>query len=529
MLEATLDQKFTEIMTEAYWSHWNTWFWTFLNVLNVLVQGSLILHLVFLFAMSLRVGLITKGTRGDVQPLLALAEELRKRGHQVAICCPRCVVPLVEERHIEAFGMSFDPKSAIQSDEMQAAIAAGDGALCIKAFNSSQEQQILASGVNPAEEVYEFVRSFRADALVGHPSFVPLIAVAEAFSLPLVNTLFMPFLPSAFAHPAFFTRAYLEQLGLWEHPLQAHKQLWENYITQEEFQQLNLLRARWGLRQHQDVAETQSVYQCAHEANCWSPHLLPEPADLSVEFPFARQTGYLFADSPDYEPSPELSAFLAPSKPLYVGFGSLCVGDPREATEKVLRALMVKKLRCVMVGGWAGMSPSQLDPEKTKDFDVLKEYASTHVFALEACPHDWLLPQCCGAVHHGGAGTVAAVARAGIPQAILAVAWDQPWWAEHLEQLEVGINLPMIANVDEDLLAKAFQRLSEESELAKAAADMGKLIQEERPGHESLADFVLESVELPHPWPTQVQPNPMKLLPALWDRQIARLAPLGGA
>ncbi|CAJ1346605.1 unnamed protein product [Effrenium voratum] len=483
--------------------------------------------------MSLRVGIITKGTRGDVQPLLALAMELRQRGHHVAICCPKCVVPLVEERDIEAFGMSFDPKSAIQSDGMQAAIAAGDGALCITAFNSSQRQQMLASGVNPAEEVYDFVRSFHADALVGHPSFVPLIAVAEAFSLPLVNTLFMPFLPSAFAHPAFFTRAFLEDLGLWEHPLQAHKQLWESYITQEEFQQLNLLRARWGLRQHKDVAETQAVYQCAHEANCWSPHLLPEPADLRVAFPFARQTGCLFADSPDYQASPELLAFLAhPSKPLYVGFGSLCVGDPREATEKVLRALVAANLRCVMVGGWAGLSPSQLDPEKTKDFGALKEYASNHVFALEACPHDWLLPRCSGAVHHGGAGTVAAAARAGIPQTILAVAWDQPWWAEHLEQLQLGINLPMIASVDEDLLARAFRRLTEEPGLGQAAAELGKLMQEERAGHESLADLVLESVNLPHPWPTKMHPTPMEVLPALWDRgqvQNSRCAPLGGA
>ena len=53
-------------------------------------------------------------------------------------------------------------------------------------------------------------------------------------------------------------------------------------------------------------------------------------------------------------------------------------------------------------------------------------------------PHDWLLPFCCAAVHHGGAGTVAAVCHAGIPQAVLPVAWDQPWWAEHLEQMGLG-------------------------------------------------------------------------------------------
>lgn len=482
----------------------------------------------------MRVGVITKGTRGDVQPLLALATELRGRGHEVAICCPKCVVPLVEERGIAAFGMSFDPKKAIESSEMQRAIRLGDGALCIKAFNSSQERQISESGVNPAQEAYDFVKTFGADILVGHPSFVPLIAVAEAFQLPLLNALFMPFLPSSVAHPAFFTRANLEKLGLWEEPLLAHKQLWDNYITAGEFAQLNLLRRKWGLRPHENVAETQAVYQCAFEANCWSSHLLPKPSDLHLHFPDARQTGFLFADAPDYEPSPELQRFLAhPSKPVYVGFGSLCVGDPGEATAKVLRALMAAKLRCVMAAGWSGLHPSQLDV-KTEDFDALMEplvvwrgpfwlarYASQHVYALESCPHDWLLPRCCCAVHHGGAGTVAAVARAGLVQLIMAVAWDQPWWGEHVEKLQVGIKLSMIASATVQQLTEALLRASA---LAPKAAELGTLIRAERPGHEALADFVVEVKDLPQPWPTAQQPRAMEVKPPLWDRVWAARA-----
>lgn len=64
---------------------------------------------------ALRVGIISKGTRGDVQPFLALSLELQKRGHQVVICCPACCVDVVQEYGLEAFRMSFDPKKAIQS------------------------------------------------------------------------------------------------------------------------------------------------------------------------------------------------------------------------------------------------------------------------------------------------------------------------------------------------------------------------------------------------------------------------------
>lgn len=66
-----------------------------------------------------------------------------------------------------------------------------------------------------------------------------------------------------------------------------------------------------------------------------------------------------------------------------------------------------------------------------------KAFADAHVYHLEEAPHAWLLPRCCGALYHGGANTVGAVALAGIPGAIAPVAWDQPWWAEYMETLGV--------------------------------------------------------------------------------------------
>jgi len=54
---------------------------------------------------------------------------------------------------------------------------------------------------------------------------------------------------------------------------------------------------------------------------------------------------------------------------------------------------------------------------------------SDHVLAIKEVPHEWLLPRCSLAIHHGGAGTTAAVGRAGIPQVIFPVLGDQPFWA----------------------------------------------------------------------------------------------------
>ena len=331
--------------------------------------------------MPLRVGLITCGTRGDVQPFLALSQELRARGHEVAICCPACCVTLVHEHGIEAYGMTYDPKQAIQGPEMQNAIHHGDGAGCVRAINEAQQRQVRETGVDPADEVYDFVRGYQPQILVGHPSFVPLIAVAEAFALPLINALFMPFLPSRVVAPAWYTKAQLQESGLGT-PMEAHKLFWDMYITEEILTNLNSLRLRWGLAPYESRAQVQAVYQSAPEANCWSREVFPEPSDLEQEFPLAKQTGYLYADAPaDYHLPAGLSTFLlgGQKKPIYVGFGSLCVGDPRLATEKVLRALRRAGQRCIMAGGWAGISPAHLHASKTADFLALKELLAVRV------------------------------------------------------------------------------------------------------------------------------------------------------
>lgn len=227
-------------------------------------------------------------------------------------------------------------------------------------------------------------------------------------------------------------------------------------------------------------------------------------------------------------------SFLEEAKPLYIGFGSLCVGDSGRATEKVIRALMRAKggLRCVMAGGWAGLSPASLD-ESLEDFAKLKNFAEHHVFHVSAVPHDWLLPFCRGAVHHGGAGTVAACCRAGIPQAVLPVAWDQPWWAEHLEQMGLGINLhDMISQVDEDSLSAALERLAFDPQLATAAAALGTQIEAERhQGQLHLADFVEQCLDMPHPWATATCPAATPQ-PPLWCRksvEVQKSISLGGA
>lgn len=472
----------------------------------------------------MRVGVITHGTRGDTQPFIALAQHLKTKGLEMAICCPASDVAMVREHGLEAFGLTFDAKKMVKGDTMQQAMDSGDGNKCVEAFVQSVAEQ-KASGANSQEEASNFVDTYKPDILLAHISFPNFQVVAEKHQVPVMLMMFMPWLPSRHAFTAFKTRAQLEAEGVSE-PIEAHRQLFEAFVGEKELAEANELRKLWGL-EPQTIAEIHSVLQCIPTANCWSSEVIPEPADLSKEFPLSRQTGYLFADPPTgYVPPVQLQEFIdAPGqqRPVYIGFGSLAAGSPRLVTEKVLRALMLAgKKRCVMAGGWSGIGPEHLDADLTEDYETLKNFADTHVCKVDAAPHTWLLPQCSAAVHHGGAGTTGATVRAGVPTAIAPFAWDQPWWGEQLEDMGIGMGLSgMITQISAEELGAAIKRLTEDDGMIERAASLGAKVRAED-GAEQLGSFIEATVSVPFFWPTPAQPQASKLPEPLWDRLVQK-------
>jgi sterol 3beta-glucosyltransferase len=471
----------------------------------------------------MRVAMLSHGTRGDVQPFIALALELQVRGHEVAICGPCSTSDLVRSHGIEAHSLTFDAKKMVNSEALQAAMKKGDGNECVKAYVEETKKQ-KSEGAHSPEEVNEFIGTYQPDVVIGHPSLMSFIVVAEKHGLPVVSAMFMPWLPSRFSHPCFQTLAAVTAQGYLDNPLETHRQLYHAFLNENELQELNALREGWGLQPYGNLSEMHAAFTQVPTANCWSTCVVPEPADMNTEFPLSRQTGYLFLDEATYEPPSELLAFLKDKKPVYIGFGSLAAGDPREVTEKVLRALIAAGGKsCVMLGGWSGIGPEHLDSLLTKDYPMLKQFADKHVLKMESVPHSWLLSQCSGAIHHGGAGTTGAVARAGIPTAIAPFAWDQPWWAERMEALGVGIALStMITKLSVEELGNAITRLTSDVEMAENAAALGAQIRSELSGVKQLADFVEGAVSAPFPWPTKVQPVGTPLLPPLWDKSSAK-------
>ncbi|GIV87756.1 MAG: glycosyl transferase [Chloroflexus sp.] len=144
--------------------------------------------------------------------------------------------------------------------------------------------------------------------------------------------------------------------------------------------------------------------------------------------PLTVQTGSWHLEHTDWQPPPDLRAFLASGPPpVVVSFGSMATRDAPQLMQVVLSALRQTGQRGIIQRGWARLELA----DRPND-----------IYLADELPHDWLLPQAAAMIHHGGAGTTATALRAGIPAIIIPFAADQPFWAwrAHL----TGANPPPI-------------------------------------------------------------------------------------
>jgi UDP:flavonoid glycosyltransferase YjiC (YdhE family) len=138
--------------------------------------------------------------------------------------------------------------------------------------------------------------------------------------------------------------------------------------------------------------------------------------------------------------------------------------NPEQTLNVVLGALERTKSRAVIQSGWGGLKRSAL-PD--------------HVFSIDEIPHSWLFPQMAAVVHHGGAGTTAAGARAGVPSLIVPYFGDQPFWGEVIRRAGIGPAPLPHRKMTVEALAQRIKQATESSSMRAKAAEKGRRIQQE--------------------------------------------------
>lgn len=399
------------------------------------------------------------GSRGDVQPYVALGKGLRRAGHDVVLATSPRFRALVEEHGIGWAYLSDDLVALVESP-------AGRGAF--------EDMGGLVSGVRAARRLFrqaeaiqhDLVRdgwtaaqAARPDVIVFHPKMLAGAHYAEALGVPAVLAAVFPQLVPTAAMPG---------VGFPDWPL--------GTVYRRLTQRIVLAAAgALGRRYY-------GPWRAAHGLTRRSAGLLaaPDGSPLPVLFGYSR---HVAPDPPDWPPGVSASGFwvlerdapwtppaaladflAAGAPPVYVGFGSMAGRDPERTTRLVVEALERAGVRGILATGWGGLAASAPPPG---------------VFALDEAPHDWLFPRVAAVVHHGGSGTTAAGLRAGRPTVICPFFGDQLFWGRRVRDLGVGSAPIPQKRLTAERLASAIREVTTSAAIRRAADALGETLRQE--------------------------------------------------
>lgn len=394
--------------------------------------------------------ILATGTRGDVQPFVALAQGLRAAGHEAVLAAPGSFESFVRSHGVGFFPMGGDYAALLESPEAQAALRG----------NPVKMMQVVRQTVFPMmgrmlEDAWAAAQG--ADALVYHPKALAGAHLAERLQVPCFIGAPVPVVvpTAAFPAPAFVSRdlgGFLNRLTY--AAVRSGSRPFRGMINEWRRQVLGL-----GPRREGEYVQGGRLIPVLH---AFSPHVVPRPADWPPE---AIVTGYWFPrrDEP-WEPPAALAAFLEEGPPpVYIGFGSVSGIDGDGSTRMAAEALARAGVRGV-IATETGDAPVRL---------------SDTVLAIPGAPHDWLFPRMAAVVHHGGAGTVAAGLAAGKPTLVCPATTDQPFWGRVVHRLGVGPAPIPRRRLTAERLAAAIGTLTTDEDIQRRAAALGEAIRAE--------------------------------------------------
>jgi UDP:flavonoid glycosyltransferase YjiC (YdhE family) len=405
----------------------------------------------------MRATLLTIGSRGDVEPYIALGAGLRSAGVQVRLATHASFEKMTRDAGLGFCPVAGDPRAALAAEAGQKWLET-DG-------NTVTFLKRMADASSPvARQILDdwWQASREADVIL-----FPVLALFGALSIS--EKLGIP------GHPAYLqhvhpTRTYPSPISV-PRPLLggAYNRLTYSVGERLYWQSMRSLIDGWRER-----TLGLPPYRFAGPLNRWkrrrppyfygiSPTVVPRAREWGDE---VHITGYWFRRTPaDWRPPADLADFLdAGPPPVFVGFGSMTGRDSAATTETVVSALARCGRRGILLGGWGGLGAGALPDD---------------VFRLDWAPFEWLFPRMSVVVHHGGAGTTAAGLRAGVPNVVVPFFGDQYFWGWRIQELGAGPKPIPHSRVNTERLTRALRQALVDTEMRGRAARVGERVRRE--------------------------------------------------
>ncbi|WP_022666728.1 glycosyltransferase [Desulfospira joergensenii] len=408
----------------------------------------------------MRIFIATYGSRGDVQPYVALGKGLEDAGHRVTLATSERFREFVAANGLEYGYLGDGLLSIVDTDQGKDLLENTTNIFDVVKQNIKLAKQTQSLQKALLRETWEAAEKARPDFILYHPKAGAAPHIAEKLGIGCALATPIPMFVPTSERP-FLALPDLK-LGGWYNRLsyQIITSLTGIFLGKyiKEFRRdiglgplkkFNFLKTGTG----QDIPVL----------HAYSEAVLPRPGDWPET---AQVTGYWFLDGQTgWTPPQDLQAFLDKGEPpVYIGFGSMAGRNPDQLAETVITALQKSGLRGILATGWGGLKLETL-PDT--------------IFKIETAPHDWLFPRVSAVVHHGGAGTSGAGLRAGKPSVIVPFFGDQPFWGRCIHSLGAGSRPIPRKKLTADKLAAAIRNAVSNPDIREKAEEIGKKIRHE--------------------------------------------------
>ncbi|KAL2818040.1 hypothetical protein BJX63DRAFT_82548 [Aspergillus granulosus] len=433
------------------------------------------------------------GSRGDIQPFLAIGRRMHDHGHRVRLATHLAFRETVQDAGLEFFNIGGDPaelmafmvKNPGLMPDMRTiwsgaigkrrrdmkAIFSGCWRSCFEMGDGTGIEHHVASDPWSGEVDYRHV-PFVADVIIANPPSFAHFSCAEKLGVPLNLMFTMPWSATqAFPHPLAKIRSANTKPSVanFASYTVVEIMLWEGLGDL-----INRFRKReLGL----DPLDALRVPSIAHRLRIpytylWSPAFLPKPLDWPNNIDVV---GFSTLPESSYTPAPDLEKFLASGPPpIYIGFGSIVVDNPSHLTNIVFAAIRSTGHRALVSRGWGNIGADQP--------------ASDDILMIDKCPHDWLFHRVSCVVHHGGAGTTAAGLIRGRPTVIVPFFGDQMFWGLIVSRAGAGPEPVPYKELTSEKLADGI-KMALQPETLRNAEELGEQMREEEGARNAICSF----------------------------------------
>jgi UDP:flavonoid glycosyltransferase YjiC (YdhE family) len=370
----------------------------------------------------MNIGIYTYGTRGDVQPYIALALGLMDKGHQITVSAPENFKDFVESFEIKFQPLYGNAENMMNSPEGKSVLQAENTIKLMKYFF-----KVLNGMKVPLRKSYLDAIS-QVDFIIANSATLPIVsAIAEKQNKKIALTYFMPPVVPTNEFPLadfdFFDFSWYNKFTY-----KIARFFYWKFVKNEtnEFRkELGLPILKENLITHIDKQKPLDLY-------CISPTLIPQPEDWESHH---KITGFLTISKEKrannhFDKTPnDLEKWLeSGKKPIYIGFGSNGIANESKFINIINEVLHKTDERILFCSGW-----SQLD-------ELPKH---KNLFTSKYLNHEVVLPRCKLGIFHGGAGTLSTMLRHSLPVIIISFYTDQPTWGKIVENKKIGVHIPV--------------------------------------------------------------------------------------